>query len=185
MHEENHEAPRCQWGIHSENPCLREATEQGPDEVVPNLCSAHARCIALGQDEDDWHYALEKLEEWSRNAAEEGISEHLDIRMTKARDEVREQYARAHTAAEAARFAANNHDGRLAPEQVEKLAVLMHRADAFADARTLLEDMPESAFGASDKWVVVDVLSRSVREACEEHERYKREIGLEGAGVSA
>lgn len=186
MHEETHEAPRCQMGIRTENPCRREATEKGyPSAPVPNLCSAHARVIALGQVEDEWHYALEKLEEWSRSAEEEGISEHLALTITKARDEAREQYARAHAAVKAAQLAANTHDERLTPEQIERLSVLMGRADAFADAVTMLEDMPESAFGLRDKWVAVDTLHKAVKEACEEHERYKRDIGLERVGVSA
>jgi hypothetical protein len=55
----------------------------------------------------------------------------------------------------------------------------MIRADAFSNARAILERVPGERFGAHDKWATIDALAAAVTEASDEHERYKREIGLE------
>ncbi len=177
--EKGTEKPRCRMGSKSDNPCPREATErfraEGPE---PNMCAPHARACELGHEEDGWHYALDKLEEWVRAASEDDPFGALEQVMTKARDEARERYAAAHARCRAADLAANDRDGRTTPEQRERMAVLMVRCDSFADARTMLEDTPEVTFGLVDKWLIVDTLAKAANAAQEEHEHYKRGIGF-------
>lgn len=173
------ENPRCHVGSKSDNPCPREATEcfraEGPE---PNMCAPHARAYRLGAEEDGWYYALEKLEEWTRAAAEDDMFGQLEQAMTNVRDEVREHYAAAHARWKAAGVAADDHDGRLSFEQAERMAALLIRCDGLANACTKLQDAPEDTFGALDKWLIVDTLAKASSAASEDYERYQRGIGF-------
>ncbi len=53
----------------------------------------------------------------------------------------------------------------------------MLRSDAFGDARAMLEDAPEEAFGSLDRWGIVAVLMMARKEVEEELADARREIG--------
>jgi hypothetical protein len=176
--------PRCYVGSKSSNPCWRTATERlAPQEETPTLCPEHARLACLSGEVDDWSIALATIEEWIRGPVAEDSSGHLERLAINLRDEVRTEYAAASAAAYAAKLVAQQGppgegEPSLTLEQAEELARLIVRADSFANARTLAEDVPEEALEMRDRWGMVDALAAAAREASKEASRYKEALGF-------
>jgi hypothetical protein len=174
----------CNAGSSTENPCWRPATERMyPEDKEPNLCAEHALLCRLSEEKDDWWHALGKAEGWAREAESYAASGHLERLAVNMRAEVRLEYAAAAAKAYAARLVADQgppEEGEpaLTLEQSEVLARLNIRADAFANARTIIEDLSEDAELPDDKWVTIDALASAVDVADEEASLYKRALGL-------
>ncbi len=57
-----------------------------------------------------------------------------------------------------------------------EVALAMMREDASNDARAILEDLPEEAFGAHDRWAMCAILVTAHEAASAEHERISGEL---------
>lgn len=143
------------------------------------------RVLKLGEKTDGLHYALDALEEWLKSRTfEDDPAGDLERHALYMRDKVVEEYALASESARAAHLAAQEgppEPGGPSPasEEWEHLARLIMRSDAFNNARTILEGIPQERFGAHhDKWATIAALIAAHDEAAGECERYKRGLGL-------
>ncbi len=175
------EVPRCRAGSSTEHPCWRPASTTIVDGYP--CCDEHARVYEIGKEVDGWHCALDHLEDWIKGPVSTDDYGHLERLALNMRDEARREYARAHALAEAAKLVARQgppEEGEpsLTLEQSEELIRRIIRADSFANARALLEDLPAESIGNYDRWLIVDALANATTTASEEAARYKREIGL-------
>ncbi len=66
----------------------------------------------------------------------------------------------------------------LSREQDEKVRRLIKRADAFTDAYTHIEDLPDNQIGEKRKVNILATLSEESERASQEAGRYKKELGL-------
>ena len=177
--------PLCHFERKTERPCWRPATEMMFREEGPSLCPEHKRAIEATHKMDGLRYALGALEEWTRSQAFDcDPSGDLERHVFFMRDHITEEYAFAAERAEAADHAASEgppEPGKpnLTSKQWERLARLIMRSDAFNNARTILESIPEEHFGHHDKWATIAALIAAGKEACEEGARYRREVGIE------
>ena len=179
---------RCIEGAKSDNPCPRKATEyRWPHDTEPTLCREHARLAELTDEADDLRIALDQLHEWIQ-----ATPKHHDALIHAVydqRDVLERRYLEALTRERGAELIA---DGRarggqreypnVSPEQAEEVALAMMRGDAFNDARAILEDLPEEAFGATrDRWVLCAILEAAHEAASAEYRRISAEVWPSGA----
>ena len=61
-------------------------------------------------------------------------------------------------------------------EQAEEVALAMMRADAFNNARAILEDLREEAFGTHDRWALCAILAAAHEAANAEYRRISAEV---------
>jgi hypothetical protein len=173
----------CTAGSKSPNPCRREATEPfwADEDGPPELCAEHAERIRRMEERDNLFTTLYSMQEWMAGAVKESRDPDLERYAYTMRDKAEEDLWPAMVAATAALLIASQSQDEkpLAPEQAERLAVLLLRSDALNNARAILEDLPEKTFVAHVRWEIVAPLKLMGEEVNEEVSRYKREIGLE------
>lgn len=180
--QERQSVPRCTVGSNGEHPCPRQATKTlWPGEAEPTLCDEHARTMELGAEVDDLLFALDQLGEWIQSVPKENNA--LLNAVYDQRDTLERRYLEAAVKLRGAKLIA---DGKVkagrreypavSPEQAEDVAIALMRADAFNDARAVLEGLPDEAFGEHDRWVICAFLAA-------EHEAANAECQRVSSGV--
>jgi hypothetical protein len=170
----------CRAGSKSPNPCWRLATTNAFGEPEIWHCAEHAELIRSTIERDELFPTLYTMHEWIAGAVKESENTDLERYAFTMRDKAEEDLWPAMVAQKAASLIAGQRQDEkpLAPEQAQRLAVLLLRCDALSDARAILEGLPEEAFGTSDRWAITAALMIMSEEANAEASRYKREIGL-------
>ena len=176
------EAGRCHAGRATDHPCPRQATEyRWPEAEVPSLCAEHMRAAELCDEADDLHNALDQLHEWIQSLSRK--NDALIHFVYDQRDALERRYLEALAKSQGALLVASGRvrDGRreypnVSPERAEEVALAMIRPDAFNDARAILEDLPEEAFGTHDRWVLCAVLEAAHEAASAEYWRISSEV---------
>ena len=176
---------RCISGAGTDNPCEREATEyrdRWPGAPGPTLCKEHARLAELTDETDDLRIALDQLHEWIQSIPKG--HDALIHAVYDQRDALERRYLEELASERGAELIADGRvrDGRReypnvsSEEQAEEVALAMIRSDAFNDARAILEDLPEEAFGTHDRWVLCAILEAAHEAASAEYWRISSEV---------
>jgi hypothetical protein len=137
--------------------------------------------MRLGEKTDELFFALEEMQEWIAAKVRSTHETPLQRHAYTMREEAEAEYWRASVEAYAARLIAEQpeHERPLSREQARRLGALILRADALGEARVTLEDAPDDLFGGvGARWRIVAALQALGDEASEEHEHYKREVGI-------
>jgi hypothetical protein len=171
----------CRAGSKGPNPCWRPATTnayEGEPEI--SYCAFHAELIRRIDERYDLLATLYIMQDWIAGPVKASEDDDLKSYAYTMRDKAEEDLWPAMVAQKAASLIAGQRQDEkpLAPEQAQRLAVLLLRCDALSDARAILEGLPEEAFGTSDRWAITAALMIMSEEANAEASRYKREIGL-------
>jgi hypothetical protein len=171
---------RCHSGRATDHPCERQATEyRWPDAGEPTLCAEHMRAAELSDQADDLRDALDRLHEWIQSLSTK--NDALIHAVYDQRDALERRYLEVLGELQGALVVANGRvrEGqreypKVSQEERDKefeLGLAHLRADAFNDARAILEDLPEEAFGRHDRWVLCGILAAAHDAANTEHER--------------
>jgi hypothetical protein len=176
-----HRMPRCAYGSATDNPCWREATVAiyGGCWMA---CEKHAHLHELAQELNDCTLVEDVTKEWLRIAEAWNIDGLISL-AERAHDDAVQEMVRMEAKVDLAQEIADappqgEGEPKLTLEQEEKLTELIHRADAFVDAYSMVEDVPEDRVQSEDRRKrIMGILAEAAEVANAEHSRYKEELG--------
>jgi hypothetical protein len=177
---------RCHVGAKSEDPCPRQATEyRWPESEEPTVCAEHMRVLEFADKADDLRDALDQLRRWIQSLPSEDTA--LIDALYDQRDDLERRYFEVVTKWRGARLIADGRKLRggreypeVSPEQAEEAGLALMRGDAFNDARSILEGLPDEAFVSADRFVLCGFLQAAHKAAGAEYERISREVWPSG-----
>lgn len=146
------------------------------------MCDEHARALELADESRHWDVAVCVTGDWLSLALAWG-HEDLERLARNAHEEAKQEFTKADARTDLAIEIANGprkggENPTLSREQDEEVRRLIKRADAFTDAYTHIEDLPDDQIGEKRKVNILATLSEESERASQEAGRYKEELGL-------